>query len=93
MSGMACPKCAKFYRVKKIGVAFEEGMPGPGGEGWRSYKLWMADLVECPECGAQALITAPGAHSIDEHYRPTYANSVARFAPIVRIDDCGGKKP
>lgn len=99
MSGLACVPCRKFYRVKKIGVAFEEGMPGgsrladPGGDGWGPYKLWMGDLCECPGCGAQIVFTATGQQPIAEHYQPTYAAARERFRPIVRIDDCGGKKP
>lgn len=99
MSGLACATCFKFFRVKKMGVAFEEGMPvGPvqedgGPESWQSYKLWMSDLCECPGCGARVLITGTGQRPISEHYKPGYAEARDRFAPIGRVDDCGGKKP
>lgn len=95
MSGLACARCFKFLRVKKMGVCFEEGMPAgrEGEEEWQSYKLWMADLCECPECGAQILLTATGQRAISEHYMGDYARLRERFAPIGRVDDCGGKKP
>jgi hypothetical protein len=93
MSGLACAKCFKFLRVKKVGVTFEEGMPsGRDGE-WKSCKLWYADLCECPDCGAQTLLTGTGQRPIAEHYLPGYAEALKRFAPLGRVDDCGGKKP
>ena len=96
MSGLACAKCFKLFRVKKMGVAFEEGMPirmADGSDSWHGYKLWLADLCECPGCGAQILLTATGQRHISEHYLPEYLRMVERFAPIGRVDDCGGKKP
>ena len=96
MSGLACVTCSKFYRVKKQGVAVEEGMPRGGRDGepetWHPYKLWMADLCECPGCGAQ-VVMGFGARPIAEHYQREYATLRERYAPITRIDDCGGKKP
>src|SRR5262245_7924861 len=98
MSGLACLPCGKFFRVKKQGVALEEGMPlgPPALDGtyatWTSCKLWMADLCECPSCGAQVL-TGFGHRPIIEHYMPRYAEVVERLQPITRIDDCGGKRP
>ncbi len=92
MSGLACATCFKFFRVKKVGVPFEEGMP-TSSDKWQSYKLWMADLCECPGCGARVLITGSGQQPISEHYKPEYARLREQFAPIGRVDDCGGKKP
>jgi hypothetical protein len=101
MSGLACATCFKFFRVKKMGVAFEEGMPVSAAafsdaaqkEDWRPYKLWMADLCECPGCGAKILITGPGQRPVAEHYQAGYQETRQRLAPLGRVDDCGGKKP
>jgi hypothetical protein len=94
MSGLACAKCFKFFRVKKMGVAVEEGMPIGYEEDdkWQSYKLWMADLCECPGCGALALVGF-GHNPVREHYQPGYQDARAALQPIGRIDDCGGKRP
>lgn len=99
MSGLACVTCRKFFRVKKGGVYFEEGMPlGPvqadgSPERWGPYKLWAADLLECPDCGTQAVMTGPMQRPISEHYMPDYEKVRAVLAPFTRIDDCGGKRP
>lgn len=89
---LACPKCRTFFRTKRVGIAWEEGMPatndlaGP----WQSYKLWAGDLREC-KCGAQVILGPPGGHPIAEHYQPAYASKVTSYAPIARIDDCDGQ--
>jgi hypothetical protein len=99
VSGLACVHCRKFFRVAKVGVYFEEGMPlgEPQADGspesWGPYKLWAADLCECPDCGTQILLTASSQRAVAEHYQPDYASIRERRAPIVRIDDCGGKRP
>jgi len=93
-NGLACIPCGKFFRVKKGGVAIEEGMPLTGDVHgpWGPYKLWMADLCECPGCGAQ--VAAGFGHApVAEHYQPGYRDMAERMKPIARVDDCGGKKP
>ncbi len=91
MSGLACARCFKFMRTTKIGVYIEEGMPYADGT-WHPYKLWMADLCECPECGAR-MVTRFGRGPIAEHYQPHYREVVEAVSPIGRVDDCGGRKP
>lgn len=92
--GLACVKCRVFLIPKKSGVAVEEGMPlsnKPNGP-WGPYKLWYADLAECPICGFQ-LITGFGNRPLAEHFQANYAEKVAAFSPMVRIDACIGYKP
>lgn len=78
----ACPKCRRFYKVKKSGFYFEEGMPR--GDTWQSYKLWVGDLYECEGCGAQ-VITGVGQHPLAEHYQRDYHDTVKRVGATVRI--------
>lgn len=89
---LACPKCRTFYRIRKTGVYWEEGMPTTSEPGapWQAYKLWAGDLKEC-KCGAQVILGPPGGFPIGEHYQPDYAERVERHGPIVRIDDCDGQ--
>jgi hypothetical protein len=68
--------CGRFMRVKKNSVTVEELM-----EDQRPYKLWDADLWECPECGVE-VIAGFGQGPIAEHYQPTYAVQRERLAPI-----------
>lgn len=92
MSGYGCPRCRRFFRVRKVGVFWEEGMPKTNdlaGE-WVPYKLWAGDLLECEGCGAQLIIPPPARQPIAEHYQPNYSTLVERYGPIVRIDDCAG---
>lgn len=93
--GLACAICCKFMRVKKQGVAVEERMPqrqADGSEVWMPYKLWMADLCECPGCGAQ-ILAGFGHAPVAEHYQPSYVDRLQRTRPVIQIDDCGGKRP
>lgn len=90
--GLVCVKCMKFFRVKKQGVAIEEGMPLNDQLEWGSYKLWMADLHECPGCGAQ-IMAGFGWHPVAEHFQEGYQQTKDNLQPIGRVDDCGGAKP
>ena len=93
MRGLACVTCSKFFRLKKSGVNIEEGMPtGNDLTKWGPYKLWKADLYECPSCGAQ--IIAGFAHSnFAEHYQPDYSLQRSQNPPLITVNDCGGAKP
>jgi hypothetical protein len=68
--------CGRFMRVKKNGVTVEEL-----GEDGAPYKLWDADLFECPECGVE-IISGFGRTPMAEHYKPTYTQTRKRLAPI-----------
>lgn len=90
---LVCVPCRLFFRPKKSGVTFEEGMPlgtpqaDGGPERWAPYKLWAADLWECPGCGAE-VIFGMGLNPIAEHYQKEYASTVERLGPLFRVDDC-----
>lgn len=94
MPALACVKCKKFFRMKKSGVPIEEGMPKPDGD-WGPYKLWMADLYECPECGVQIIagFGSPYNWPLAEHYQPKYAETRSKYPPLITVNDCGGAKP
>lgn len=91
-----CANCNLFFRPKKTGVYFEEGMPAPGaralGDGqydrWASYKLWVGDLWECRACQAQIIVGVSPAGPISEHYKPDYHALRERLGVTRRIDDC-----
>lgn len=84
-----CVKCELFYRVKKNGVRFEEGMPTTSEPGapWEPYKLWVGDLWECRGCGDRIIVGVAPA-PLAEHYQPDYAERVAREGSLFRVDDC-----
>lgn len=64
-------------RVKKNSVTVEEVM-----EDGSPYKLWDADLWECPECGVE-VISGFGRAPLAEHYQPTYTTQRERLAPVM----------
>ena len=94
-----CVKCQRFYRPKKNGVSFIEAMPRGGDrrpkpglaepDGWTPYKLWAADLWECPGCGNQIIPElSAGLAPLNEHYRPDFEKDVDNYKPIVTVNDC-----
>jgi len=68
--------CGRFMRVKRNGVSVEQQL-----EDGSPYKLWDADLWECPECSAE-VIGGFGREPIAEHWQPGYAAARQRLAPI-----------
>lgn len=69
--------CGRFMRVKKNSVTVEELL-----EDGAPYKLWDADLWECPECGVE-VVAGFGKTPFAEHWQPTYAEQRARLEPIL----------
>jgi hypothetical protein len=89
-----CVPCQRFYRPKKNGVSFIEGMPtdnaAPGTaepEKWKPYKLWVGDLWECQGCGHQLIVGAPSL-PYREHYQPDFDYHVEQRKPIMQVNDC-----
>ncbi len=72
---IVCAKCNREMRVKKNGVSFVEMAQD------RPYKLWMADLWECKDCGAQVLYTSPTQRPVAEHYQDDFAAKMKSYAP------------
>ena len=95
-----CVKCQRFYRPKKNGFYFIEGMPEgtlelgrpiePGTvepERWKPYKLWVGDLWECRGCGHQT-IAGVSHRPLREHYEPDFAEQVKRLGATYQVNDC-----
>ncbi len=70
--GYACASCRTSLRPRKndIDVVVEDGE----GKPWR---LWSADLWECPSCGARSILGF-GAHHYAEHYEADFDDVLAR---------------
>jgi hypothetical protein len=84
-----CVPCARFYRPKKNGFYFLEGMPKGDArpqsgtaepEKWKPYKLWVGDLWECQGCGA-TLISGVAGSPLAEHHQPDF---------ITKTTNCNG---
>ena len=72
---IVCAKCNRVMRPKKNGTALTE-MSGD-----RPYKLWMADLWECQDCGAQVLHTSPMQKPVAEHFHDDFVAKLESYAP------------
>lgn len=91
-----CVACECFFRPRKNGYYFIEGMPkqtlAPRGKGnddhWRPYKLWSGDLWECPNCHVQ-IVVGTAIHPVAEQHEPSFARDVVQFgAQQLIVKDC-----
>lgn len=92
-----CVPCQRFFRCKKTGFNFIEGMPRenhaqPGTlepEKWQPYKLWTSDRWECEGCGA-VILSGFGREPIAEHYQPDFEARAERLCGSERlqVNDC-----
>ncbi len=90
-----CVPCQRFYRPKKNGTFFIEGMPREGGaqpgkrepEKWGDYKLWCGDLWVCEDCGSEVIVGV-GSVPVAEHYQDGFAKMKMAYNPSIKINDC-----
>lgn len=91
-----CVKCQRFFRVKKGGYYFTEGMPHgdkaqPGTiepEKWLPYKIWVGDLYECQGCGTQ-IVSGFGQQPVAEHYQDGFEHTAKVLrADQLQVNDC-----
>lgn len=91
-----CVKCQRFFRMKKSGYYFTEGMPKENGakqgtaekEKWKPYKIWAGDLWECLGCGFQ-IVSGVGGAPMAEHYQSDFKGVHERLnAGQLQVNDC-----
>ena len=91
-----CITCRRFFKMKKSGLAFIEGMPikqtppNPGlrePENWKPYKLWYGDYWECPDCNAK-IIVGTGDNAISEHFKEDFSKQWSLHDAWLQINDC-----
>jgi len=70
-----CGKCNRVMKPKKTGIGLVELAQD------EPYKLWMADLWECSDCGSLVLYTHASQQPIAEHYQPDFAAKMATYSP------------
>lgn len=62
-----CVPCKQEFKVKKNGVIVQENLSPSGNP----YKIWSADLWECPKCHTQILSgygLSPMAHQFNKDF-------------------------
>jgi len=64
--GYACVPCQTYLRPRKndITVLEDDGRGHP-------YRMWSADLWECPDCGHQVIL-GYGKHAFSFHNEPDF---------------------
>lgn len=91
-----CVPCQRFFRVKRHGFYFTEGMPKEAGakpgtsepEKWKPYKVWASDRFECEGCGA-VILSGFGSGPMAEHYQPGFSEAAKRLgADQFQVNDC-----
>ena len=91
-----CVPCQRFFRIKKTGYCFIEGMPKEGKalpgtqepEKWQPYKLWGGDLWECQGCGTKIISGIP-REPLAEHYEKDFDEKVQLHGgDKLQINDC-----
>lgn len=75
-AGNVLCRCGRFMRPLKNSVTVEELL-----EDGSPYKLFDADLWECPSCLNQ-VITGFGREPLAEHWQPQYTTIRERRQPI-----------
>jgi len=91
-----CVPCQRFFKIKKTGFYFIEGMPRdndtlPGTkepENWKPYKVWVGDLWECQDCGSKVVVGCGGG-PLAEHYETDFLEQVRCLnADQLQVNDC-----
>lgn len=90
-----CVPCQRFFRLKKIGFYFIEGMPIEQGalpgniepEKWGPYKLWVGDRFECEGCGT-VILSGFGKGPICERHKPNFLDTAKRLGATFQVNDC-----
>jgi len=73
-----CLKCNLAYITKKQGVTIEETAD------FGSYKLWEADLKECPKCKHQ-IVSGFANKSFVEHYQEGYKEALKKMKEVGNV--------
>ncbi len=78
-TALACSTCLLWMKVRRNGVNVLETLE----DGTTPYKVWEADLWECPECSHQVL-SGFGLHAISEKHKDHFAEHLARVNITIR---------
>lgn len=93
-----CVPCRRFFRMKKSGFYFTEGMPvgsaaraEPGNtdpDSWEPYKVWSSDKWVCEGCRAE-ILCGFGQSPIAERHHEDFERLRERLcAGQLQVNDC-----
>ena len=84
MQRLVCRLCLRWFRRMHVGVYVEERTRVAGES--VPYRLWHADLHECPSCGYQ-IVAGFGTEPVAEHYEPEYAGLSEKLPLLGRVEE------
>jgi len=96
MQKPVCLKCACYFRPHRNGVYYVEMKPKAGHnpargrkepEGWEPYKVWQADLWQCPECKS-LMICGSGRNPVTVSHMDNFSKWVSDPSVILLVNDC-----
>jgi len=79
-TGACCVQCQTYLATRKTGVTVLETF-----EDRRPYKVWQADLLECPDCGFQ-VVKGFGMQPIAICHQPDFEKELQRVE--ITINGC-----
>ena len=91
-----CMPCQRFFRIRKSGFYFTEGMPvgttrpvsgTAHPEQWKPYKIWSGDVWQCEGCGAK-IISGFGLRPLAERHDPDFESWRRHRADQFQVNDC-----
>ena len=87
-TGYCCSKCRVAYVPLKNDVVVVETT---GDEKDEPYKLWCADVLECPLCNHR-LIAGFGQQHFCEHWEPDFKENIERYRKNGILFTVSGKR-
>jgi hypothetical protein len=78
---IVCANCNRAMRPKRNGTSFVEMAQD------RPYKLWMADLWECQDCGNQVLYADSRQNPIAESFQAEFSAMLESYAPAFQAKE------
>jgi len=79
-TGACCVQCQTYLATRKTGITVLETF-----EDLRPYKVWQADLLECPDCGFQ-VVKGFGLQAVATHHEPDFEQELQRVE--ITINGC-----
>jgi len=82
-----CVDCKTGYVPLKNDIVVLETID----DAMQPYKLWCADLLECPKCNHR-LITGFGKQNVGEHYEPDFEVRVEKYREMGILFTISGQR-
>ncbi len=90
-----CVDCRRFFKPKKTGYYFTEGMPITNGVRpgiadaalWKPYKVWSGDIYECDGCH-KTIIVGIGLKPVSQQHHEDFHAVREKLDARFQVNDC-----